>query len=190
MSGKTEFDKSQVYLPAEDTFLLRDAALSIITPDDYVLEVGTGSGEIAAAAAKIAKHTVACDINPHAARYAKEVNGVDVIRCDLFSGISGKFDLILFNAPYLPTAPEERMNDWLEYALDGGISGRDTVYRFLEEAASHLKNGGKILLLISSLTKPEKVISFAEQNGYTAETFAEETEEDGEKLVVLKIIRE
>ncbi|MDO5847052.1 MAG: methylase [Methanocorpusculum sp.] len=183
------YDTEQVYLPAEDTYLLRDAVLSAVRSTDYVLEVGTGSGEIAAYAAKVAEHTFACEINPHAARYAKEVNGVDVVRCDLFSAISGSFDLICFNAPYLPTAPGERMDDWLEAALDGGPSGRDTVYRFLEEAPNHLKDGGQILLLISSLTGVEEVISFAEKHGCSAEIFRTETEEDGEELVVLKICK-
>ena len=183
------FDLGQVYLPAEDTYLLRDAVLSVVQPKDYVLEVGTGSGEIAASAAKVAEHTFACEINPHAVRYAKEVNGVDVVRCDLFSAISGSFDLIFFNAPYLPTTPEERMHDWLEAALDGGPSGRDTVYRFLEEAPEHLKDEGQLLLLISSLTGVEEVISFAEKHGCTAEIFKTETEEDGEELVVLKICK-
>lgn len=175
-------------MPAEDTFLLRDAALSEVLPDDSVLEVGTGSGEIAATVSRVAKRTLACEINPHAAFYAHEVNGVEVVRCDLFSAVSGKFDLILFNAPYLPTMPEERMNDWLEYALDGGISGCDTVFRFLREAPAHLKKGGRILLLISSLTGEEMVIRFAEECGFSAVAAAREREDDGEELIVLKIM--
>ena len=182
------YDINQVYMPAEDTFLLRDAALSEVLPDDSVLEVGTGSGEIAATVSRVAKRTLACEINPHAAFYAHEVNGVEVVRCDLFSAVSGKFDLILFNAPYLPTMPEERMNDWLEYALDGGISGCDTVFRFLREAPAHLKKGGRILLLISSLTGEEKVIRFAEECGFSAGVLMREREDDGEELIVLKII--
>ena len=182
------YDINQVYMPAEDTFLLRDAALSEVLPDDSVLEVGTGSGEIAATVSRVAKRTLACEINPHAAFYAHEVNSVDVVRCDLFSAVSGKFDLILFNAPYLPTMPEERMNDWLEYALDGGISGCDTVFRFLREAPAHLKKGGRILLLISSLTGEEKVIRFAEECGFSAEVLMREREDDGEELIVLKIM--
>ncbi|HJJ31141.1 MAG TPA: class I SAM-dependent methyltransferase [Methanocorpusculum sp.] len=183
------YDINQIYMPAEDTFLLRDAALSEVSPDDLVLEVGTGSGEIAAVVSRAAKQTLACEINPHAAAYAHEVNGVEVVRCDLFAAVSGQFDLILFNAPYLPTAPEERMNDWLEYALDGGISGCDTVFRFLREAPAHLTPDGRILLLISSLTGEDEVIRFAEKCGLSAETAACEREEDGEELIVLKLVR-
>ena len=175
-------------MPAEDTFLLRDAALSEVLPDDVVLEVGTGSGEIAAAVSRVARRTVACEINPHAALYAHEVNGVEVVRCDLFSALSARFDLILFNAPYLPTLPEERIDDWLEYALDGGISGRDTVFRFLREAPAHLNAGGRVLLLISSLTGEDEVIRFANNCGFSAEAAAREREEDGEELIVLKLV--
>ena len=174
-------------MPAEDTFLLRDAALSEVNSDDLVLEVGTGSGEIAAAVSRAAKRTIACEINPHAASYAHEINGVEVVRCDLFSAVSDRFDLILFNAPYLPTMPEERMNDWLEYALDGGVSGCDTVFRFLREASSHLTEKGRILLLISSLTGEDEVIRFAEGCGFSAVAAVREREEDGEELIVLKL---
>ena len=49
---------------------------------------------------------------------------------------SGLFDLIVFNPPYLPTQPEERIDDWLEYALDGGVDGRAVITRFAPSPAS------------------------------------------------------
>ena len=183
------YDKSQVYAPAEDTFLLRDAALAEVLPEDTVLEVGTGSGEVAAAVAPHARSTIACDINPHAVAYAREVHGLTVIESDLFSAIDGTFSLILFNAPYLPTAPEERMDDWLEYALDGGIDGRASIAKFLPQAYAHLTDGGRILLLISSLTGLDAVIKMAEKEGLSAAVAASEREEDGEYLYVLRLVK-
>ncbi len=112
-------DTSQIYFPAEDTFLLIQAALREVQPADRVLEVGTGSGAVAKAVMDIAPRTVATEINPHAAHYASR-QGVNVVRGNLLDPVCGEFDLILFNAPYLPTKPEERLNDWLEFALDGG----------------------------------------------------------------------
>jgi release factor glutamine methyltransferase len=47
---------------------------------------------------------IATDINPHAVRAAKST-AIEIVRADLFRGIKGKFDLILFNSPYLPTEP-------------------------------------------------------------------------------------
>lgn len=184
------FDPNQVYQPAEDTFLLRDAALAEVQPSDAVIEIGTGSGEIAAAVQKVAEKTLAVDINPHAVAFASEINHVNAIRSDLFSAVTGEFDLILFNAPYLPTNPEERVDDWLEYALDGGEDGCDVIRKFLPQAVSHLKPFGRILLLISSLTGIERVRSLARDVGCIALVIREETEEDGEKLYVLRISRD
>ena len=182
------FDASQVYQPAEDTFLLIRAALAEVKPEDSVIEIGTGSGAVAGAVQKVAPKTLGVDINPHAVSHAREVNGVDAIRSDLFSAVCGKFDLILFNAPYLPTLPEERIDDWLEYALDGGVSGRDVIERFLPDAVSHLTDSGRILLLISSLTGLSETIALCEACGCSAEVCAEEEVEDCEMLYVLRIV--
>lgn len=181
------YDKSQIYMPAEDTFLLRDAALAEVRSDDVVLEMGTGSGEVAAAVMTKAARTLACDINPHAVAYAHEVHGLETVQSDMFSSVLDSFSLILFNAPYLPTDPAERMDDWLEYALDGGVDGRESVARFLAEAPAHLTENGRILLLVSSLTGLEEVMGMTERNGCFAEVVASEREEDGEYLYVLKI---
>ena len=116
---------------------------------------------------------LATDINPHAVRAAR-ARGIEVIRADLFRGIKGKFDLILFNAPYLPTEPEERTGQWIDYALDGGKNGRQTVDRFIEDLALHLWPGGRALLLISSLTGLTEVRRTAEAAGLTAEVVADE----------------
>jgi len=181
------YDRTQIYMPAEDTFLLRDAALAEVTANDTVLEMGTGSGEVAAAVMKTAARTLACDINPHAVAFAHEVHGLETVCSDMFSAVPGRFSLILFNAPYLPTSPDERRDDWLEYALDGGIDGRKSIERFLAEAPEHLTDDGRILLLISSLTGRDAVISMAEKNGCTADVVASEQEDDGEYLYVLKL---
>ncbi|HOD85454.1 MAG TPA: methyltransferase, partial [Methanoculleus sp.] len=132
----------QVYTPAEDSFLLLRAALREVRPDDRVLEVGAGSGYIAAGLLGRAARVVATDINPHAAASAR-ARGVEVVRTDLAAGISGPFDLILFNPPYLPTAPEERIDDWLEYALDGGPTGRAVIERFIADAGRVLAPSGR-----------------------------------------------
>ena len=117
------FDPCQVYSPEADTFLLARAARAEVKAGDRILEVGTGSGYIAAELVQICD-VVATDINPHAALCARE-RGVDVLRGDLFSGIRGTFDLILFNPPYLPTKPYERVGGTglFDLATDGGCDG-------------------------------------------------------------------
>ncbi len=179
-------DPSQVYAPEADTFLLLDAARAEVKPGDRVLEVGTGCGLIAADLAGITG-VVATDINPHAALCAR-TKGVEVVQSDLFCGIRNSFDLILFNPPYLPTQPEERIDDWLEYALDGGKTGRDVIGRFSEQVGSVLARNGRILLLISSLTGLPEVRDLFFRSGFISEIVLRKKIED-EILYVLKIVR-
>ena len=181
-----EFDPSQVYSPEADTVLLLEAARAEVQAGDHVLEVGTGSGLIAAEIGRITR-IVATDINPHAVISARK-DGVDVVRTDLFAGIRGPFDLVLFNPPYLPTQPEERIDDWLEHALDGGASGRAVIERFARHVGDILVPDGRILLLISSLTGLMEVQDLFCCLGFSAEIALQQVVED-EVLYVLKIIR-
>ena len=111
-----------------------------------------------------------------------------MLRADLLAGVRGPFDLVLFNPPYLPTAPDERLDDWLEYALDGGPDGRRTIARFLDGLAAVLAPGGRALLLISSLTGPEEVERLANAAGLTGGVVLERRIE-GETLLVLRLER-
>ncbi len=179
-------DLSQVYQPEADTYLLLEAAGKEVRPGDRVLEIGTGSGLISCKLALVSD-VVATDINPHAALSAHSL-GVEVVQSDLFAGIRGTFDLVLFNPPYLPTQPEERIDDWLEFALDGGKSGRAVIERFAADVGMVLALKGRILLLISSLTGLAEVTDLFSRNGYVAEVAIEQVIED-EVLYVLRIIR-
>lgn len=164
----------QVYEPSEDSFLLAEAALSEIRDSETILEVGCGSGIVSAVIkANTGARIVGIDINPHATECTKQ-NGIEVIRGDLLSCIKGKFDIILFNPPYLPTGPEERTDDWLNVALDGGHDGRRIIYRFLKDAGRCLAKNGMILLLVSTLTGVEEVKSKIISLGYNVEQKAKE----------------
>ena len=163
-----------VYEPSEDSFLLADAALSEIKDSEKLLEVGCGSGIVPAVIkANTGAKIAGIDINPDAAKCTKE-NGIDAIRGDLLSCIKGKFDIIIFNPPYLPTSEEERTGDWLNTALNGGYDGKRVIYRFLDEAGRCLAGKGKLMLLVSSLSGIEEVRSKMEAFGYTVEIKAQE----------------
>jgi len=175
---------SDVYEPCEDSFLLAQAALSIIHNSEKVLEVGCGSGIISAVIKNNTQAKITgIDINPHAAKCTKD-NGVDVIRGNLLSCIKGKFDIIIFNPPYLPTNDEERTSDWINVALDGGNDGRKIINLFLEEASGHLVENGQILMLVSSFTGIEDVKSKMISLGYYVEEKIKERYMFEELLVI------
>jgi release factor glutamine methyltransferase len=139
-----------VYEPSEDTFLLVDASLDVVRSTDSVLEVGTGCGLIAKVVGRIAHSVIATDINPQAVKNAT-LNGVKAIEGDLFCNLNRRFDLIIFNPPYLPTDANVP-SDLLTKAWDGGPAGREVIMRFLTQVDRHLTNHGRVLMTISSIT--------------------------------------
>ncbi|HEY3272312.1 MAG TPA: HemK2/MTQ2 family protein methyltransferase [Methanocella sp.] len=175
-----------VYDPGEDSFLLVDTALAEVRPGDKVLEVGTGSGIVSLFLKDVADVT-ATDISPLACANARR-NGVRVVRTDIFQGICGHFDLVIFNPPYLPTAEDERLSEWLNRAFDGGPTGREVIARFLEEAGAILPPCGRILTVFSSLTGIDEVVDMYRSHGFSVEIVSEE-KVPFEKLVVLKCVR-
>jgi release factor glutamine methyltransferase len=160
----------QVYEPAEDTFLL--ARNLSIEKNSAVLDMGTGCGILAVLAAERASCVVAVDINPHAVACAQrnaELNGVapkiETREGDLFEPIAPKemYDLITFNAPYLPVGLDEG-ESWVEKAWCGGKDGRSVIDRFTNESSKHLTRNGRILLVQSSLSNVERTLTlFAEK---------------------------
>jgi len=144
-----------VYEPCDDTYLLLDAALREVRPTDSVLEVGTGCGIIAKMLTKRARSVVAIDKNPHAVVNAK-LNGVEAFVGDLFASLHRRYDLVVFNPPYLPSQ-SSLTNDWQTAAWDGGVSGREVIEQFLAQASDYLTREGRILLVISSVTGHKEV---------------------------------
>ena len=170
-----EIQEKETYDPGDDTFLLLRAALKEVKPSDYVLEVGCGRAVISGEMAKTARRVIAVDINPHAVGIARS-KGLEAVRTDLFKGLKGKFDLILFNPPYLPTSEEEKVDGWINYAYDGGPTGRNTINRFMEDLKDHLKAEGRALLLVSSANGIDEVLSKATAEGFEAAETDDEPE--------------
>lgn len=168
-----------VYEPAEDTFLLAENL--IVDKDDIVLDMGTGCGVLGILAAEKAKRVVAVDLNPHAVRCARmnaKLHGViekmDIRQGDLFKPLkkNEKFDLIIFNAPYLPSEAREQTT-WLERAWAGGPTGRQLIDRFVSEAPEYLEKGGRILLVQSTLSNVEETVRKLEEKGFGVAVVAE-----------------
>jgi release factor glutamine methyltransferase len=168
--------ETAVYGPAEDSGLLADAATTHVAAEDRVLEVGVGSGWVAARVADATGATVVgSDVNPHACRRARE-RGVETVRADLVGPFrDGAFDVVLFNPPYLPTDPEAEWDDWMEAALSGGESGRAVVAPFVDDVGRVLAPDGRALLVVSSLAGFDAVVARAERRGFAVETVREES---------------
>lgn len=144
-----------VYAPAEDTYLLLSAVQA--EKGQRVLEMGCGTGIIALHCARAGCSVTAADIAPEAVECAEkntQKNGLDmeIIRSDLFESIRGKFDVIIFNPPYLSAADSEALSDREKLPLVGGIEGSEISARFMESARRFLAPGGRIYLLTSSET--------------------------------------
>lgn len=162
----------QVYEPAEDTFLL--AQNLAVREGDLALDVGTGTGIIALLMARKARWVLGVDLNPIAVELARknaELNNISNVEfrvSDLFENVSGEFDVITFNAPYLPGDPEEP----IDLALVGGERGREVLDRFIEEVPNYLKPGGVVQIVQSSITGVEETLKRLEKAGLRAEIMA------------------
>ncbi len=163
-----------IYEPREDSYLLQKYVRKYVKKGDIVLDVGTGSGIQAATALEITEHVTAVDINKHAVdRVKKEHLKIKVIQSDLFAKVpkEEKFDVIIFNPPYLPEEERESFEERL--VLSGGKYGHEILERFFKEAKSYLKPQGKLLVVFSSLTGDIKEI--IKRLGYSMQELAEES---------------
>ncbi|WP_418285949.1 HemK2/MTQ2 family protein methyltransferase [Halorubrum sp. DTA46] len=174
LAARRGLDEAVVYQPAEDSGLLAEAAVE--TAHGRVLEVGTGSGWVAAQiSAERGLDVVGSDLNPHAARQARE-RGVECVVADLLAPFQADaFDTVCFNPPYLPTDPDNEWGDWMEHALSGGESGRELIEPFLTDVGRVLAPGGVVLLLVSSLTGYDAVLALIEDSGFEHEVVVEDS---------------
>jgi HemK-related putative methylase len=171
---------------------LRKGLLRAVSDGDAVLEIGTG--DVGLLSIFLARHRPHCsmtavDIDPRFvtnARANAKAGGLNItIHCsDLFTSVSGKYDVIFFNPPYVPTGhldlERERSyrgtgdHQTARRISDGGPDGLDLVRRYLREARQYLLPGGRILLGINLYHVPgAEVRCLVESCGYsTQETLA------------------
>ena len=154
-----------MYFPSEDSFFFKDFLENYFKKIKKnkkekikILDMGSGSGILAEECSKfIKKENILCaDIQKESFDLLKK-KGFNAIKSDLFKQINKKekFDLIIFNAPYLPEDKREPKESSIE--TTGGKNGDEISLRFLRKAFNYLKKDGKIFLLVSSLTPLNRI---------------------------------
>jgi len=177
-----------IYKPAEDSYLLQETLLAYLKdkPENIkILDMGSGSGIQALTCKKLKfKNVLAADINPESIKHLKKQN-LKARKTNLFSNIKTKFDIIIFNPPYLPDDKREPKDSQLQ--TTAGKQGNELIIKFLNQAKKHLTSDGAILLLFSSLSKPKAIKQKANQLKYKLKLLNKANLQFFEKLFVYEL---
>ena len=162
--GKWEFMGLPFYtrpcalIPRQDTETLCEEALSI--GGKTLLDLCCGTGCIGVSLAKLGGFEVTFgDISRGCIDLAREnaaLNGVagSFVLTDMFGNISGSYDMICVNPPYIPTSDLALLQAEVKrepaLALDGGADGLDFYRRIARDYAAHLNPGGALLMEVGA----------------------------------------
>ncbi len=155
-----------VLIPRPETELLVEKVLDVLDTIAHpkIYEIGTGSGNIAAALAKVRPDAsiFAADLSFPALKNAKknaeelETRHVYFLQGNLFepvksAGCTGIFDVVVSNPPYLSLVDWEQVEaDIRDYepktALVSGPSGLEVISGIIREAPLYLRQGGHVCL--------------------------------------------
>ena len=174
-----------VYPPQQDSQLLVETMeRTALVPGQRVLDLCTGSGFVAIAAAEMGAASVtAFDICPRAVRCSRGNAidaGVDVdVREGSWTGAltCGPFDVIVSNPPYVPIAPEADSqlipsSAGPEWSWNGGADGRLILDPLCAAASELLRDGGSMLLVQSAFADAERSVGMLRANGMDAQIVA------------------
>lgn len=183
-----KFKDLECYPPLEDSLLL-NKYIPKFCENKKVLDLGCGTGIQGLEAYKYTKKVTFSDIDNNCIKLAKinfylnYVNPkedlerlynivdnfkfpVKFILSDLFENINEKFDVILFNPPYLPEIDKEEEN--VRRWICGGKSGKELIERFLNDLENHLNKNGISLIIMSSFNDPKKIFNdFSDKYKFT-----------------------
>ncbi len=150
---------SSVYQPAEDSYMMSNILRERIPlllekkPELKFLEIGAGSGihlETALSSGIKKQNIFSSDINPASVSHCNSI-GFNCVQSDLFEYIEGRYDIIIFNPPYLPDDSDEPEDS--KVSTTGGAKGIEIVIRFLQSAKDFLEKEGSIFLITSTLAE-------------------------------------
>lgn len=176
--GITFAVNEHVLIPRQDTELLVEETLSLLHEGDRVLDMCTGSGCIIISlfSMKQGIEAVGVDVSSDALMIARKnshnitEDKIEFIQSDLFDNVSGKFDCIVSNPPYIRTeviktlSIEVREHDPM-IALDGFDDGLFFYRKIIETSVNFLKAGGNLLFEIG-YDQGEAVKKLMLENGF------------------------
>lgn len=141
-----------VLIPRPETELLVETALPHIGENSRVLDLGTGSGAIAIAIARETGASVVATDSCDAALQVCRTNArnlktpLTLVKSDWYADVSGKFDAIISNPPYVSESDPHLNRGDLRFepplALIAGRNGMESLEKVVQGAPAHLKTGG------------------------------------------------
>lgn len=151
-------------IPRPETEELLEHVLRLAPRDRDVrcIDLGTGTGVIAVCLARYLRqsHVTAVDISPAALRLAEEnarlndvAERITFLQSDWFETVSGRFDLVVSNPPYVATGEIDRLQEEVRVheprvALDGGAQGVERIEALIGAVRERVLPGGAVLLEI------------------------------------------
>ena len=145
-----------VLVPRQDTEVLVESVLDVLVSDRKVLDMCTGSGCILISLMKLGNEVqgTGVDISTKALEVAKQnAKNLGVtptfLHSDLFENVSGRYDIIVSNPPYIRTkvieelAEEVKLHDPM-IALDGKEDGLYFYRKIIAESPNYLEKGGSL----------------------------------------------
>lgn len=166
-----------VLIPRQDTEILVEEVMRYVHDGMHILDMCTGSGCILLSLLKYSNDCegTGCDISEPALKVAEE-NAKELslnasfVQSNLFENISGKYEFIVSNPPYIPTGViptlmEEVRDHEPVSALDGREDGLYFYREIVEKAGEFLHPGGMLFFEIG-YDQAEKVSSLMREAGY------------------------
>lgn len=166
-----------VLIPRQDTETLVEEVMRYLHDGMHLLDMCTGSGCILLSLLKYSNDCegTGCDISEKALKVAEENAemlslNASFVQSNLFENISGKYEFIVSNPPYIPTGViptlmEEVRDHEPVSALDGREDGLYFYREIVEKAGEYLYPGGMLFFEIG-YDQAEKVSSLMREAGY------------------------
>ena len=171
--------ESEPYPPSEDTFFLADYIKN--EKGESALDVGTGSGYLAALLEKSFSLVVGTDLSFNVLKKHEYFTANNVC-CNGADALNQQFDLVICNMPYLNT------DEVSDVRTDGGKDGLEIPIKIIDSAKSRIKLGGKFVYVTSSLSDFKKLISYTELEGFNVNILAKK-KLFFEELILVQAVR-